>query len=181
MPSEYYDDNTINSRNSQSIRTLTIESRDDPKVKEIHYLLIYWLNEELAQDRIVVRNLQEDIFDGQVIQKLVEKLAQIKDIVAILHLLISMALHFRAPIRFPTNVNVQVLIYTRNGKQINKNIITEQLTTKQTELAPKGERDAFDTLFDHGPDKLQHVKSWGFFLIYWSIYGTGLSGIEIFV
>uniref|UniRef100_A0A914KIP3 Calponin-homology (CH) domain-containing protein n=1 Tax=Meloidogyne incognita TaxID=6306 RepID=A0A914KIP3_MELIC len=206
----------------QSIRTLTIESRDDPKVKEIHYLLIYWLNEELAQDRIVVRNLQEDIFDGQVIQKLVEKLAQIKievpevsqseegqrqklriivdalgkllndqqyqqenqnihqqqqqlnrgqqqkwtaelihskDIVAILHLLISMALHFRAPIRFPTNVNVQVLIYTRNGKQINKNIITEQLTTKQTELAPKGERDAFDTLFDHGPDKLQHVKS----------------------
>jgi len=62
----------------QSIRTLTIESRDDPKVKEIHYLLIYWLNEELAQDRIVVRNLQEDIFDGQVIQKLVEKLAQIK-------------------------------------------------------------------------------------------------------
>uniref|UniRef100_A0A914KXV4 Calponin-homology (CH) domain-containing protein n=1 Tax=Meloidogyne incognita TaxID=6306 RepID=A0A914KXV4_MELIC len=211
-----------NLEDGQSIRTLTIESRDDPKVKEIHYLLIYWLNEELAQDRIVVRNLQEDIFDGQVIQKLVEKLAQIKievpevsqseegqrqklriivdalgkllndqqyqqenqnihqhqqqlnrgqqqkwtaelihskDIVAILHLLISMALHFRAPIRFPTNVNVQVLIYTRNGKQINKNIITEQLTTKQTELAPKGERDAFDTLFDHGPDKLQHVKS----------------------
>jgi parvin len=70
-----------------------------------------------------------------------------------------MALHFRAPIRFPTNVNVQVLIYTRNGKQVNKSIVTEQLTTRQTELAPKGERDAFDTLFDYGPDKLQHVKS----------------------
>ena len=83
----------------------------------------------------------------------------LKDIVAILHLLIAMALHFRAPIRFPTNVNVQVLIYTRNGKQISKNIVTEQLTTRQTELAPKGERDAFDTLFDYGPDKLQHVKS----------------------
>ncbi|KAL7074816.1 hypothetical protein ACQ4LE_005602 [Meloidogyne hapla] len=213
-----------NLEDGQSLRTLTIESKDDPKVQEIHRLLIYWLNEELAQDRIVVRNLQEDIFDGQVIQKLVEKLAQIKievpevsqseegqrqklriivdalgrilndqqqfvgnenqninqqqqhygsqkqskwtaelihskDIVAILHLLISMALHFRAPIRFPTNVNVQVLIYSRNGKQINKSIVTEQLTTKQTELAPKGERDAFDTLFDHGPDKLQHVKS----------------------
>lgn len=56
-------------------------------------------------------------------------------------------------------MNVQVLVYTRQGKSINKNIVTEQLTTKQTELAPKGERDAFDTLFDHGPDKLQHVKS----------------------
>ena len=41
-----------------------------------------------------------------------------QDIVAILHLLIALALHFRAPIRFPTNVNVQVLIYTRQGKQI---------------------------------------------------------------
>jgi parvin len=57
---------------------LTIESRDDPKVQEIHFLLLQWLNEELSQDRIVVRNLQEDIYDGQVIQKLVEKLAQIK-------------------------------------------------------------------------------------------------------
>jgi parvin len=47
-------------------------------VQEIHYLLLQWLNEELAPDRIVVRNLHEDIYDGQVIQKLVEKLAQIK-------------------------------------------------------------------------------------------------------
>jgi hypothetical protein len=34
---------------------------------------------------------------------------------------------------------VQVLVYQRNGKQINKNILTEQLTTKQTELALKVE------------------------------------------
>lgn len=40
--------------------------------------MLYWLNLELAEERIVVRNLQEDIYDGQVIQKLVEKLAQIK-------------------------------------------------------------------------------------------------------
>lgn len=189
----------------QQIRTLTIESRDDPKVQEIIQLLLYWINEELASERIVVKNIQEDIYDGQVIQKLIEKLAQIKievpevsqseegqkqkwriiidalnrnlfagtvatpkwsaelvhakDIVAILHLLINLAIHYRAPVRFPNNVNVQVLVYQRSGKQINKNIITEQLTTKQTELAPKGERDAFDTLFDYGPDKLQHVKS----------------------
>uniref|UniRef100_A0A914H222 Major facilitator superfamily (MFS) profile domain-containing protein n=1 Tax=Globodera rostochiensis TaxID=31243 RepID=A0A914H222_GLORO len=202
-----------NLEDGQSLRTLTIESRDDTKVQEICQLLLCWLNDELAEERIVVRNLQEDIYDGQVIQKLVEKLAQVKievpevsqseegqkqkwriivdalnrtlheagggssinqpggqpkwtaemihakDIVAILHLLVTLALHYRAPIRFPNNVNVQVLIYTRHGKQISKSIVTEQLTTKQTELAPKGERDAFDTLFDYGPDKLQHVKN----------------------
>jgi len=192
-----------NLEDGQSIRVLTLESRDDPKVREIVQFLLYWINEELASERIVVRNLQEDIYDGQIIQKLLEKLAQIKievpevsqseegqkqkwriivdalnrnlgifssnkwsaelihgkDIVAILHLLIGLALHYRAPIRFPNNVNVQVLVYTRAGKGVNKNIITEQLTTKQTELAPKGERDAFDTLFDYGPDKLQHVKN----------------------
>lgn len=192
-----------NLEDGQSIRTLTLESKDDPKVKEIIYQLLRWINDELASERIVVLNIQEDIYDGQVIQKLLEKLAHIKievpevsqseegqrqkwniiidainknlgvsssnkwtaeqihgkDIVAILHLLISLALHYRAPIRFPNNVNVQVLIYTREGKGVSKNIVTEQLTTKQTELAPKGERDAFDTLFDYGPDKLQHVKT----------------------
>jgi len=195
-----------NLEDGETIRTLTIESRDDPKVREIIYLLLYWINEELASERIVVKNIQEDVYDGQVIQKLIEKLAQIKievpevtqseegqkqkwriiidainrslysggatatpkwtaeqihskDIVAILHLLIALALHYRAPIRFPNNINVQAITYRRNGKEIEKNIVTEQLTTKQTELAPKGERDAIDTLFDYGPDKLHHVKN----------------------
>ena len=59
-------------------RYLTTESRDDPRVKEVIYLLINWLNEELAQQRIVVKHIQEDLYDGQVIQKLIEKLANIK-------------------------------------------------------------------------------------------------------
>lgn len=194
-----------NLEDGKQIRVLTIESRDDPNVQEIIYLLLYWINNELASERIVVKNIQEDIYDGQIIQKLLEKLDLIKidmtevlqteegqkhklkiiidtlnsklfsngqgtqkwtaelihakDIVAILHLLVNLATHYRAPIRFPNNVNVQILIYQRNGKQINKNIVTEQITTKQTELAPMRERDAFDTLFDYGPDKLQHVKN----------------------
>ncbi|KAI6215991.1 hypothetical protein M3Y94_00450300 [Aphelenchoides besseyi] len=189
----------------QQVRVLTAESRDDPKINEIVHELLYWVNDELASERIVVKNIQEDFYDGQVIQKLIEKLADIKievpevsqseegqkqkwrvildalnrslsantasspkwsaeliqqkDVVAILQLLINLATHYRAPIRFPNNVNVQMIVYQRQGRQINKNIITEQLTTKQQDLAPKGERDAFDTLFDYGPDKLQHVKS----------------------
>lgn len=57
---------------------LTIESRDDLNVQEIIHLLLYWINNELANERIVVKNIQEDIYDGQVIQKLLEKLDVIK-------------------------------------------------------------------------------------------------------
>lgn len=186
-------------------RLLTAESRDDPRVKEIISLLIHWLNEELAPQRIVVKHIQEDLYDGQIIQKLIEKFANIKievpevsqseegqrqklhivietvnriigqgqyekakwnaevihnkDIVAIMQLLIAIAVYFRAPIRFPEYVNVQVLVVQKKDNQLQKRYVTEQLTTTQTELGVKGERDAFDTLFDYGPDKLAHVKS----------------------
>uniref|UniRef100_A0AC34REM3 Calponin-homology (CH) domain-containing protein n=1 Tax=Panagrolaimus sp. JU765 TaxID=591449 RepID=A0AC34REM3_9BILA len=189
----------------QTIRVLTPESRDDPRVREVIELLLYWVNDELASERIVVKNIQEDFYDGQVIQKLIEKLANIrievpevsqseegqkqkwriivdalnrnllqknvatvkwsaetihqKDVVAIMQLLISLAVQYRAPIRFPQNVNVQLITYTKHGKQVEKNRVTEQLNIHQGELSQRGERDAFDTLFDYGPDKLQHVKS----------------------
>uniref|UniRef100_A0A7E4V2E1 Calponin-homology (CH) domain-containing protein n=1 Tax=Panagrellus redivivus TaxID=6233 RepID=A0A7E4V2E1_PANRE len=188
-----------------TIRILTQESRDDPKVRETVDLILAWVNDELAPERIVVKNLSEDFYDGQVIQKLIEKLADIKievpevsqseegqkqkwriivdalnrnllqsnvatpkwsaesihskDVVAVLQLLIHLAIHYRAPIRFPQNVNVQLMTYTKQGKNVSKNLVSEQLTTRQTELGQRGDRDAFDTLFDYGPDKLQHVKS----------------------
>lgn len=55
-----------------------MESRDDPRVQEVIQLLIQWLNYELAPQRIVVKHIQEDLYDGQIIQKLTEKLASIK-------------------------------------------------------------------------------------------------------
>uniref|UniRef100_A0A8R1HH98 Calponin-homology (CH) domain-containing protein n=3 Tax=Caenorhabditis japonica TaxID=281687 RepID=A0A8R1HH98_CAEJA len=185
-------------------RYLTKETARDPKLAQVVDLLIYWLNEELADQRIVVRHLQEDLFDGQILQKLLEKLEQIrievpevtqsgqgqrekmelviqtanrilgqpreqekwnweliyqKDITAILQLLVLLALHYRAPIRFPDNVQANVVVATKEHGQVKTHRITEQITTVQTELAPKGARDAFDTLFDYGPDKLAHVKT----------------------
>lgn len=186
-------------------RVLTEESRDDPRVREVIQLLIHWLNDELAPQRIVVKHIQEDLYDGQIIQKLIEKLANIKievpevsqseegqrqklhivletvnriiaqgqyettkwnadlihnkDTVAIIQLLVAIAVYFRAPVRFPEYVSAQVLIAQRKDNQLKKRYATEQLTTTQTELGIKGERDAFDTLFDYGPDKLAHVKS----------------------
>ncbi|WKY07034.1 hypothetical protein Q1695_006876 [Nippostrongylus brasiliensis] len=184
-------------------RYLTKESSEDNKVRELISLLIYWINEELADLRIVVRNLQEDLYDGQVLQMLIEKMAGIrievpevtqseegqkkklemvvqtvnrvvspteqpkwdaelihaKDIVAIMQILIAMVLHFRAPIRLPEHVSVKMLVASKQQGHARSEFITEQLTTTQSELGLKGERDAFDTLFDYGPDKLAHVKT----------------------
>ncbi|PIO70518.1 hypothetical protein TELCIR_07636, partial [Teladorsagia circumcincta] len=140
-------------------RYLTKESSEDPKLRELISLLIYWINEELADLRIVVRNLQEDLYDGQVLQMLMEKLAGIRDIVAIIQILIAMVLHFRAPIRLPEHVSVKMLVASKHQGHARSEFITEQLTTTQGELGLKGERDAFDTLFDYGPDKLAHVKT----------------------
>ena len=50
----------------QSIRVLTQESREDAKIQEIVHEILYWVNNEVAEERIVVKNIQEDFFDGQV-------------------------------------------------------------------------------------------------------------------
>lgn len=41
-------------------------------------MLIEWINDELAQQRIIVKDINEDLFDGQVLQKLLEKLSGAK-------------------------------------------------------------------------------------------------------
>lgn len=47
-------------------------------MNEVLAQLVYWLNQELADQRIVVKHLQEDLYDGQVLQKLLERLAKIR-------------------------------------------------------------------------------------------------------
>ena len=70
-----------------------------------------------------------------------------------------MARHFRAPIRMPENVIVDVVIVTKKEGILVHRVIAEQLTTEYDDLGLKCERDAFDTLFDHAPDKLQVLLS----------------------
>lgn len=45
-------------------------SYDDPKLKELISVLIEWINDELADHRIIVKDLEEDLYDGQILQKL---------------------------------------------------------------------------------------------------------------
>uniref|UniRef100_A0A8C9VIT4 Parvin beta n=1 Tax=Scleropages formosus TaxID=113540 RepID=A0A8C9VIT4_SCLFO len=155
-------------------------SRDDPKFKELQKRLIDWINDELEDERIIVKNLEEDLYDGQVLQKLFEKLSgwrlnvaevtqseagqkqklqmvlgaanqllrphgwdidwsvdsiHSKNLVAIMSLLVGLAMHFQAPIRLPEHVSVQLVL-----------------------VKVREERDAFDTLLDHAPDKLNVVR-----------------------
>lgn len=47
---------------------------EDPKLQELIQVLIEWINDELAAQRIIVQDIVEDLYDGQVLQKLLEKL-----------------------------------------------------------------------------------------------------------
>ncbi|XP_047406354.1 beta-parvin [Sciurus carolinensis] len=178
-------------------------SREDPKFKELVKVLLDWINDVLVEDRIIVKQLEEDLYDGQVLQKLLEKLANRKlnvaevtqseigqkqklqtvleavfdllrphgwalrwsvdsihgkNLVAILHLLVALAMHFRAPIRLPEHVSVQVVVVRKREGLLHSSHVSEELTSTTEQMMGRFERDAFDTLFDHAPDKLNVVK-----------------------
>ena len=48
-------------------------SMDDPKLRALIGVLFEWINDELAEHRIIVQNVDEDLYDGQVLQKLLGK------------------------------------------------------------------------------------------------------------
>ncbi|XP_063302790.1 beta-parvin isoform X2 [Pelobates fuscus] len=178
-------------------------SREDPKYIELKKVLIDWINEVLVEERIIVKSLKHDLYDGQVLQKLLETLANCKlnvaevtqseiaqkqklqtvlekvqdllrpqgwpirwtmdaihgkNTAAILHLLVALAMHFCAPIRLPEHVSVQVVVVKKREGLLHTSYVTEELTTTTEMMMGKFERDAFDTLFDHAPDKLSVVK-----------------------
>lgn len=49
-------------------------SLEHPHFRELLQVLIDWINDELVEERIIVTNIEEDLYDGQVLQKLFEKL-----------------------------------------------------------------------------------------------------------
>jgi parvin len=79
-------------------------------------------------------------------------------VITILHLLVALARHFRAPVRLPERVAVQVVVVQMHNGVLSHRTVTEEITSTYDDLGLRGERDAFDTLFDHAPDKLQVVK-----------------------
>lgn len=47
---------------------------ENPKFKELVTVLIDWINDELAAQRIIVKFIDEDLYDGQILQKLLGEL-----------------------------------------------------------------------------------------------------------
>ncbi|RWS17385.1 beta-parvin-like protein [Dinothrombium tinctorium] len=181
---------------------------ENKNFQELIKILINWINDELSDQRIIVRNLEEDLYDGQILGKLVEKLSgqkldvievtqnedlqksklravldtanrllglqsrwtsikwtvegnriHNKNLVQIIHLLVTLIRHYRAPIRLPENVVVNLVVVQKRDGHLHTRMVSEQLTGSYDELGMRIEpRDAFDTLFDHAPDKLQIVK-----------------------
>ncbi|XP_057312668.1 alpha-parvin-like [Hydractinia symbiolongicarpus] len=181
------------------------KSYDDPKVKELCEALIDWINDVLATRRVVVKNIEEDLNDGQVLAMLVEKLANIdlgaltevtqsvdlqkyklgqlleeinkllalplhgsqswnvelihsKYLPAILHLLVQLARQYNCPYRLPNNVIINVVVVQKRDGILRSKTVPEDITGNYNDREPKTERDAFDTLFDHAPEKLVVVK-----------------------
>lgn len=49
-------------------------SRNSPEFKDLVRTLVNWVNDELNDQRIIVKDLEQDLYDGQVLGRLVEKL-----------------------------------------------------------------------------------------------------------
>uniref|UniRef100_A0A3P8VI85 Parvin, beta n=1 Tax=Cynoglossus semilaevis TaxID=244447 RepID=A0A3P8VI85_CYNSE len=183
---DIHPEDTLLEENAERIM-LDPTSRENLKFKDLLKVLIDWINSELEEDRIIVKDLEEDCYDGQVLQKLFEKLSgrklnvaevtqseigqkqklqtvleavnetlrphgwsiewsvdsiHSKNLVAIVYLLVALAMHFQAPIRLPEHVSHSLY-----------------LTSTTEMMLGRFERDAFDTLLDHAPDKLNVVKT----------------------
>ncbi|XP_053741164.1 alpha-parvin-like [Synchiropus splendidus] len=203
-PSHYELDREDTMLEENEVRTMVDpNSRNDRKLQELMKVLIDWINDVLVGERIIVKDLAEDLYDGQVLQKLFEKLegeklnvaevtqseiaqkqklqtvlerindslklstrnirwnvdsVHAKSIVAILHLLVALSQHFRAPIRLPDHVSIQVVVVQKREGILQSRQIQEEITGNTEAFSGRHERDAFDTLFDHAPDKLSVVK-----------------------
>ncbi|XP_050181164.1 gamma-parvin isoform X1 [Myiozetetes cayanensis] len=53
-------------------------SSNNPKLEQLKLLLIDWINRTLQEEHIVVKSLEEDLYDGLVLHHLLEKLGSLK-------------------------------------------------------------------------------------------------------
>ncbi|KAJ6666377.1 hypothetical protein lerEdw1_000650 [Lerista edwardsae] len=173
-------------------------SKEDAKFKELIKVLIDWINDVLVEERIIVKQLEEDVYDGQVLQKLLEKLAGCKLNVAEvtqseigqkqkLQTVLEAVHDLLRPHGWTIKWNVDCKDLPGVGGMAREHAmcsrgsliqfqhlplkssqkregllqtahVTEELTTTTEMMMGRFERDAFDTLFDHAPDKLSVVK-----------------------
>merc|ERR1711970_254007 len=194
-----------------------LASQNEENVQLLMTNLKNWINTSLQKDRIIVRSLENDLYDGLVLQKLLEALSGIKisipevtqnrdeqkrklslilnhineelmpslinsgdkvnkkwsvesihskNLVAILHLLVALAVYFHAPIMIPENVSLSVIVIAKKNGKLERRSVKEEITRDKESMAQELSntvrhgrgKDAFDTLFEHAIDKLEIVK-----------------------
>ncbi|XP_074859834.1 gamma-parvin-like isoform X3 [Carettochelys insculpta] len=161
-------------------------SLKNPKLEELQMLLMDWINTTLKQEHVVVKSLEEDLFDGLVLHHLLEKLGSLKlDVEKIAltekkqkhklgvileavaqYLQLEEKLqkwsvdskHFQPDLPVPSNINVEVVIIERTSKGLRSENAVECITESRENLEDQSQTDAFDELFTHAPDKLDDVK-----------------------
>lgn len=69
--------------------------------------------------------------------------------------------------------NCLVCQQKKDGSLSHRTVL-EEITSTYDDLGMRCERDAFDTLFDHAPDKLQVVKKVWHFYTHYSFKGITL-------
>ncbi|XP_006023642.1 gamma-parvin isoform X3 [Alligator sinensis] len=131
-------------------------SRNDPKLEGLQVLLMDWINSTLKQEHIIIKSLEEDLFDGLILHHLLAILK--KDLLSTLHLLIAIAKHFQPDLAIPPNIHVEVVIIERTAKGLKTENAVEYITDCKETLEDQSNTDAFDELFTHAPDKLEAVK-----------------------
>ncbi|XP_074926437.1 gamma-parvin isoform X3 [Chelonoidis abingdonii] len=131
-------------------------SCNNPKLEELQMLLIDWINTTLKQEHIVVKSLEEDLFDGLILHHLLAIFQ--KDLLSTLYLLIAIAKHFQPDLPIPSNISVEVIIIERTLTGLRTENAVEYITENRENLEGQSKADAFDELFTHAPDKLDAVK-----------------------
>ncbi|XP_030336297.1 gamma-parvin isoform X2 [Strigops habroptila] len=131
-------------------------SSNNPKLEELKLLLIDWINTTLREEHIVVKSLEEDLYDGLVLHHLLAILT--KDLVSTLHLLVAIAKHFEPNLAMPPNVQVETITIENTSRGLKTSNAVEYITENKENLEAQSEDDAFDELFSRAPDKLDAVK-----------------------
>uniref|UniRef100_A0A8C6W1S8 Gamma-parvin n=1 Tax=Nannospalax galili TaxID=1026970 RepID=A0A8C6W1S8_NANGA len=161
-------------------------SRRDPKFEELQKVLMEWINTTLLPEHIVVRSLEEDIFDGLILHHLFEKLASLKLEVEEIALTAASQRRKLRVILEATNHSLQVdelqakwsveAIFNKDllatlhllvalarcfqpDLPLPANVQVEVIRIESTRTGLKSEKvDVFDELFKLAPEKVHAVK-----------------------
>ncbi|XP_051975877.1 gamma-parvin [Xyrauchen texanus] len=182
-------------------------SLDDPKLSKLKEVLVEWTNRTLKVEHIVVRSLEEDLYDGLVLHHLLRRLAGVqlqvdeialtaeaqvhklevilaalngilkideekakwsvklihsRDLLATLHLLVSMVRCFQPDLVLPANVSVEVIQceVTKSGIKSDKQteFITFQSNSSQDLERESNKECPIDELFKMEAHKIETVK-----------------------